>query len=134
MATEVKSNPEVSTTSLISGIVNDAQELFKEQLELFKAEMKQDLKKTKEGMGMASLGAGLGFVGLLILGFAAAHLLRWLMPAVDIWVWYAVVGAVFAAAGGALVYVVLTRVETAKPLSDTAAGLEENVEWKTNPK
>ena|SRR5437762_6345784 len=133
MATNVQSHPEVSTASLVGGIVNDAQELFKSQLELFKAELKEDLKKTKEGAALGAVGAGVGFVGLLILGFAVAHLLRWLVPTVDIWVWYALVGGLFAAVGGALVYVVLTRVEKAKPLSETAAGLEENVEWQTKP-
>jgi uncharacterized membrane protein YqjE len=133
MASNVQSHPEVSTASLVGGIVNDAQELFKSQLELFKAELKEDLKKTKEGATLATVGAGLGFVGLLILGLAVAHLLYWLTQAVDIWLWYAIVGGVFTGAGGALVYVVLTRVEKAKPLSETAAGLEENVEWQTKP-
>jgi len=131
MATNVQPPPDVSTTSLVAGIVNDAQELFKAQLELFKAEIKQDLHKTKEGASLATLGAGLGFVGLLILGFAVAHLLYWATQAVDLWLWYAIVGGVFAAAGGGLVYAVLTRIEKAKPLSETAAGLEENVEWQT---
>jgi len=131
MATNMQSPPDVSTTSLVAGIINDAQELFKAQLELFKAEIKQDLHKTKEGASLATLGAGLGFVGLLILGFAVAHYLYWATEAVGLWMWYAIVGAVFAAVGGGLVYAVLTRIEKAKPLSETAAGLEENVEWKT---
>ncbi len=82
---------------------------------------------------MAVLGSGLGFVGLLILGFAVAHLLYWLTQAVDIWLWYAVVGGLFTGGGGGLIYAVLTRVEKAKPLSETAAALGENVEWKTKP-
>jgi len=134
MATELKSNPEVSTTSLISGIVNDAQELFKEQLELFKAELKQDMTKAREGAAMLFVGAGLGFVGLIVLAFALAHLLWTQVPSVPLWGWYAIVGGGLAAVGASLVAVVLTRVEKAKPLSTTATSLEENVEWKTNQK
>jgi uncharacterized membrane protein YqjE len=134
MATDVKSNPEMSTTSLVAGIVNDAQELFKEQLELFKAELKQDMTKAREGAAMLFVGAGLSFVGLIVLAFALAHLLWMYIPAVPLWGWYAIAGGSLAAIGVSLVGVVLTRVEKAKPLSESATALEENVEWKTNPK
>jgi hypothetical protein len=131
MATDVKTPPDVSTTSLVAGIINDAQELFKAQLELFKAELKQDLVKTKEGAVMMTVGTGLSAVGLLILGFALAQLLWWATQVVDLWLWQAIVGGFFAAVGGGLLYAVMTRIEKAKPLSETAQGLEENVEWKT---
>jgi len=135
MAANVQQTPpEVSTTSLVSGIINDAQELFKAQLELFKAEIKQDLKRTKEGATLATVGGAIGFVGVIVLAFALAQLLWTYVPAVPLWGWYAIVGGVLAAVGGSLVYVVLTRVEEAHPLSETAAGIEENVEWKTNQK
>jgi hypothetical protein len=135
MATNAQQTPpEVSTTSLVSGIINDAQELFKAQLELFKAELKQDLQRTKEGATMATVGGGVGFVGVIVLALGLVHLLWTYVPAVPLWGWYLIVGGVFCAVGGSLVYVVLNRVEKAKPLSETTAGIEENVEWKTNQK
>jgi len=132
MTTKVDSSPEVSTTSLLSGIVNDAQELFKQQLELFKAELKQDMVKAREGAVTMSLGAGLGFVGLIVLAFALAHLLAWATN-MHLWAWYGIVGlAVFAVGGGLMTYVFF-RIKESKPLSITANALEENVEWKTTP-
>jgi len=133
MATQVQSNPEISTTSLVSGIINDAQELFKQQLELFKAELKQDMEKAREGSAVFVAGAGLGFVGLIVLVFALAHLLFWAFPALPLWGWYAITGGVVTAAGAAMVAGVYLRLKKAKPLSVTATALEENVEWKTKP-
>jgi hypothetical protein len=132
MTTKVESNPEVSTTSLVSGIVNDAQELFKHQLELFKAELKQDAEKAREGAALMSLGAGLGFVGLIVLAFAVAHLLAWATDTA-LWPWYALVGGGVFVVGLALMAYVYMRLREAKPLSVTAKALEENVEWKTTP-
>jgi len=133
MAINVQSNPEAgaSAASLLSGIVNDAQELFKQQLDLFKAELKQDLQRTREGSILAVAGTCLALIGTLLLGFAVAHLFHWAWPTVDIWVWYGVIGAAFAGGGAALLAVVLMRIEKAKPLSETTAGLEENLEWQT---
>ena len=45
--TQTGSEPTV--TSLLSGIVNDAQELIKQQLDLFKHELKDDVKRAKKG-------------------------------------------------------------------------------------
>jgi hypothetical protein len=131
MAINVQSNPEVSTTSLVSGIVNDAQDLFKHQLELFKAELKQDMEKAREGAVVMALGAGLCSVGVLVLTFALAHLLHWAFPALELWGWYAVVGGIVTAAGVALIAAILIRIKLSKPLSITTTALEENVEWKT---
>jgi protein-S-isoprenylcysteine O-methyltransferase Ste14 len=122
----------VSTTSLVSGIVNDAQALFNHQLELFKAELKQDMEKAREGAAVMALGAGLSFVGLLVLVFALAHLLAWATDT-SLWPWYAVVGGAVFAVGLALVGYVFARLKAAKPMSISATALEENVEWKTTP-
>jgi len=132
MTTKVDSSPEVSTTSLLSGIVNDAQDLFKHQLELFKAELKQDMEKAREGAVTMSIGAGLGFVGLIVLAFAAAHFLAWTTD-MSLWAWYGIVGGAIFAVGGAMVAYVFMRIKESKPMSITANALEENVEWKTTP-
>jgi len=134
MATQVQNNPEMSTSALVGGIINDAQELFKEQLELFKAELKQDMEKAREGSVVFVAGAGLAFVGLIVLAFALAHLLNWAAPALPLWGAFAIIGGVISAAGAALLAGVYIRLKKAKPLSVTATALEENVEWKTNPK
>ena len=95
------------------------------------AEIKQDMERTRAGVALTVTGTCLSLIGALLLGFAVAHLCHWSWPGAEIWVWYAVVGGLFAGVGAAVVGVVLTRIKKAKPLSETAAGIEETVEWKT---
>src|SRR5262249_36526553 len=103
MATQVQNNPEISTVSLVSGMINDAQELFKHQLELFKAELEQDMEKAREGSLVFVAGVGLASVGLIVLVLALAHLLFWAVPALPLWGWYAITGGVVIAAGSAMI-------------------------------
>jgi hypothetical protein len=135
MAVNLQSGPDVSMTSLVGGIVSDAQELMKQQLALFKAEIREDMRKTSEAS--ASLGVGLAatLLGSIVLCFAVAHLLHWAFPTVDIWVWYAVVGGVVTAVGVGLTLVALQKFRSFNPLPDqTAEALKENLEWKTKPR
>jgi len=135
MPTQVQSETDVSLTSLVSGIVGDAQELMKQQLALFQAEVKEDLRKTSEAA--ASLGAGLAvtLVGSIVFCFALVHLLIWAFPQAPAWVWYAVVSGVVTGVGLGLVRVAWVKFHSFNPLPDkTAQALKENLEWKTTPR
>jgi uncharacterized membrane protein YqjE len=135
MATQVQSGSDVSVTSLVSGIVSDAQELVKQQLALFKAEVKEDMRKTGEATASLVVGLTTTLVGTIILCFAVAHLLSWAWPSVHIWVWYAVVGGVVTAVGAGLAYSAYQKFRSFNPLPDeTAQALKENLEWKTKPR
>jgi len=48
MANDLHTGTEPSLTGLVTGIINDAQELLKQQVALFKQEVKDDIRKTKE--------------------------------------------------------------------------------------
>jgi len=64
MATDLRSDHEPSVTELVSGILNDAQTLFKQQFEMLKHEVKEDFRKTREASLMLGLGAGVGGVAV----------------------------------------------------------------------
>jgi len=135
MATQVQSDTDVSLTSLVSGIVSDAQDLMKQQLALFQAEVKEDMRKTSEAA--ASLGAGLAvtLVGSILLCFTLAYLLHWAFPQAPLWVWCAVVGGVVTGLGLGLIRVAWVKFHSFNPLPDkTAQALKENLEWKTTPR
>jgi hypothetical protein len=135
MATQVQSGSDISVTSLVSGIVGDAQELMKQQFALFKAEVKEDMRKTTEATTSLVIGLTATLVGSIVLSFAAAHLLSWAWPAVHIWVWYAVVGGVVTAVGAGLAFAAYQKFRSFNPLPDeTAQALKENLEWKTKPR
>jgi len=135
MATNVQSGSDVSVTSLVTGIVGDAQELMKQQMALFKAEVREDMRKTTEAATSMGAGVAATLVGGIVLCFALAHLLHWALPNVDLWVWYAVVGGVVTAVGVGLTCTAIQKFRSFNPLPDqTAEALKENLEWKTKPR
>lgn len=135
MATQVQSETDVSLTSLVSGIVNDAQELMKQQMALFQAEVKEDMRKTSEAAVSLAAGAVVALVGAIVLCFALVYLLNWAFPETPLWVWYAVVGGVVTGTGLGLVMVAWVKFRSFNPLPDkTAQALKENLEWKTTPR
>jgi hypothetical protein len=140
MATDLQSPPD-STTNLIGGIFNDAQELMKQQFTLLKLELNDDLKKVKTGAMWVGLGFGTLLIGAALLCLALAHFLSWQFdsyptpPSARLWVWYAVVGGPVTVLG--IGWMILSGVkfqEVSPPLQKTTEALEENLEWKTKPK
>jgi len=135
MATHVQSETDVSLTSLVSGIVSDAQELMKQQLALFQAEVKEDMRKTGEAASSLAIGGVVALLGSIVLCFALVHLLIWAFPQTPEWVWYAVVGGVVTGTGLGLVWLAWAKFRSFNPLPDkTAQALKENLEWKTTPR
>jgi len=134
MANDLHTGTEPSLTGLVAGIINDAQELVKQQLALFKQEVKDDVRKTKEAALSLSVGLGILVMGGILLGLMLVHLLndKLLLP---LWSCYGIVGLVFAACGGALFYTGKRQFESFNPLPDQSVeALKENVRWIMNPK
>jgi hypothetical protein len=137
----VQSPPEPSVTALVSGIIHDIQELLKQQVTLFRVEIRDDLRKAKQAV--VSLAAGL-LVTLLgaVLLFTALPLLLWWATGGDagpaslpLWACFAIAGGVLSALGGILLFAGVRRLEAANPLHDQSVeALKENVQWLTNPK
>jgi uncharacterized protein YacL len=117
---------------LVSGIVQDAQELIGQQLALFKQEMRQDLKKAREGVGLLALAAGTLLVGSVLLGLMLVHLLAWLAPSLPLWCCFAIVGGLLAGLGAFLALQGREKLGQVLP-EQSAKALEENLEWKTKP-
>jgi len=65
MATNVHTD-DTSMTSLVRGIIDDAQELIKQQFALFKAEVREDSRKTQEATTILGTGALLSLAGFLL--------------------------------------------------------------------
>jgi len=132
MATNLQTDPGPGVGELVSGIVRDAQELISQQLALFKQEVRQDLKKAREGAGLLTLAAGAMLVGSILLGLMLVHLLHWLAPSLPEWACYGIVGGALAALGAVLALQGREKLGQALP-EKSAKALEENLEWKTKP-
>ena len=134
MADDIHTAGEPSVTSLVRGIVTDAQELFRQQIALFKAEFKEDMRKTREAALSLVAGAGITFFGVLLLLFAVVHLISWASGLPE-WGSFAIVGGVVLAVGLGMIYAGKKRFESFSPLPDQSAqALRENVQWITNRK
>jgi uncharacterized membrane protein YqjE len=123
-----------SVAPLVAGIIDDLQELIKQNLTLFKVEVRADLRKTKEAASALGVGAGLAVVGGLHLSLMLVFLLWWVFdPNLPLWACFGIVGGVFAGVGFALLLRGKKKLDSFNPLPDESAGaLKENVQWIKN--
>src|SRR5262245_56976105 len=131
MATDLQTPENAGLTGLVTGIANDAQNLLKQQLALFRSELKQDFRQTREMASSFVVGGVLALVaaGLLttMLVFLVQYLTNWHLAGC-----YALVGGIVAAIAGFFIWRAIETLERFKPLDQTAEAIQENLEWKTN--
>jgi len=124
--------PTPSTVAgLVSGIVNDAQTLLRQQAEMLKAEVREDFQRSKRAAEFGSMGIVFTTVGVLGLITALAYLLHEQYQ-FAMWASWGIVGALFTVAGVALGWFSYVLLERFNPLPDkTFNALKENLTWQT---
>jgi hypothetical protein len=134
MANDLQSPPDQQNLSaLLSGIIGDAQELIRQQLTLFRTEVREDFRKTREAAWPMAIGLWLGLVGSILL--AATLALALVAAGLPEWAGFAIVGGALFLGGAGLVYAGKKKLDSFNPLPDKSAeALKENVEWLTKPK
>jgi len=123
-----------SLTELVSGIVSDAQRLFHQQIEMVKAEFKEDLRKTKQTALAFAAGGVLIALGVVLLAVALVYgLYAAAAPHLPLWACWAIVGGLIVALGGVALFVGSRILATYNPLPDKSLNaLQENVSWIAN--
>jgi hypothetical protein len=123
--------PGIST--LVSGIIHDAQELVRQQLTLFQVEIKNDTRRTIGAIIPILVGMLVGLLALIVLAIMAAHLLHWAWPEqLPLWGAFGIVGGVLAVAAAGLVCWGAAQFKKFSPLPDQSVeGLKENIQWQT---
>jgi len=120
MIDQLRNGPEAATAGpesnaslarLVSGIVKDVQDLTRQQLALFKQEVADDFRKTREVAVSWALALGGVIIGVLMLAVAFAELLAWGTP-VPRWGCYGIVAVVAALLGAALFYAGKKRLDS----------------------
>ena len=133
MASDLHTEDGVSVTSLLRGIVSDAQDLIQQQLSLFRAEIKDDFRRTVGILIAIGSGVSLVAIGGTLLCFMLVHLLASFAPALPLWGCFGIVGACVALVGGLIAYVAFAKFKTFNPLPDESVqALKENVQWIQN--
>lgn len=132
MATDVNAPPNNSTTSVVSDIVSDLQQLLSQQLTMFQAEIRADLGKFQQAAIPVACGLVTMLVGAVVLSVALAYFLNWKWPELPLWGAFAIVGGLVTAIGVMLYSVGRKQLETVNPLPEKSAqALKENLQWLT---
>ncbi len=121
-----------SLTELFSGIISDAQLLFKQQVELVRAEFIEDIRRTRQVAQCYGLGILLLTVGLVMMLIAGVHLVETL-TGWPMWASWACAGAVSLVLGGICFAVGSRILKSFNLLPDKSFNaLQENVTCLTN--
>lgn len=124
--------PNGSVTNLVSGILDDAQKLVRQQIDMLKSEVREDFRRSKRAAEFGSLGVVLLTVGFLGLVMALAYFLHEYYQ-FSLWASWSITGGLFLVVGGALAATSYILLERFNPLPDkTFNALQENLSWKTS--
>ena len=122
---------ETSIGELIGNISNDLSQLFRQEVELAKVELKQEAAKAGKAAGMLG-GAGFaGYLAVVLLSFAAVFALANVMDAG----WAALIVAVVWGVIGAVLYLTgRNKLKTVDPMPRrTVDTIKEDAQWLKNP-
>jgi putative superfamily III holin-X len=130
-----QTDPDVSMTHLVSGILADAQKLIEQQLNLLRHEVKDELHKTMTAAMILMSGSVIVLVGGILLCFMLVELLAWTAPGIPIWGCYGIVGGSIMAFGGVLLFIAIQKLKSINPLlGESIQAFKETLQWKTNAK
>jgi len=122
---------ETSIGELIGDISNDLSQLFRQEVELAKAELKQQATKAGKAGGMLGGAAFAGYLAVVLLSFAVVFGLANVMDAG----WAAlIVAVVWAVIGAALYATGRQKLKTVDPVPRrTVDTIKEDARWLKNP-
>lgn len=131
------SDPDVHTqpsiSKLMGGIINDVQSLVRQQMTMFRMEIKEDLQKVSAASTQIAVALGIGLTGAVALMFTAVYGLAAIYPSLPMWACFGIVGVAVLAAGGILLQMALKRLKSVRSLSDQSVrAMKENVQWLTS--
>jgi hypothetical protein len=129
-------NQEGSVTQLVSGIVDDAQELLRQQISLLKHEVRRDIQEAKQLSISFVAGVSVAAMAGILWCFTLVYLVNWLWPVIPMWGSFAIIGAICTVIAAACFYLAKEKLEEiTTPLSEEAQqAIKENVQWTTKPK
>jgi uncharacterized membrane protein YqjE len=122
---------ETSVGELIGNISNDLSQLFRQEVELAKVEVKQEASKAGKAAGMLGGAAFAGYLVVVLLSFALVAALSNVMD----WGWAALIVAVIWAIIAAVLYSIgRKRLKTVDPVPHrTVETIKEDAQWLKNP-
>jgi hypothetical protein len=131
---ETTEHTDPSMTALVSGILNDSQELIKQQIALMKSEIRADLVRARDGATYLAAGVGTLVLGGIVLCFMVVHLLNWALET-PTWAGFGMVGGGLVVLGFVFYGLGLAKFSTLNPVpEESVRAVKENVQWLKNQK
>ena len=122
---------QTSIPGLIKGLLDDARDLIREELQLARAEIREEISALQTATIAFAVAAVVGLLGAMLLsvalGGALAYFLRW-----PPWAGYGVVAVVFLAAGWGLCLFARGRLRAIRAIPNTTETIKENLAWMQN--
>ena len=117
--------------ALIRGLLDDARDLIREELQLARAEIREEISQVQSAAIAFAIAAAVGLMGAMLLsvaiGGAIAYFLRW-----PPWAGYGVTAILFLAAGWGLCLYGRGRVKAVRAMPETTETMKENLAWMQN--
>jgi len=122
---------EESLGDLVSELTGDLSKLMRQELELAKAELRQEASKAGKATGMLAAAGFAGYLTTVLLSFALVFALGAVMPLG----WAALIVAVLWGIAGAVLYSSgRAKLRTVNPKPErTVETLKEDAEWAKHP-
>jgi hypothetical protein len=121
---------ELNSAELVGAILRDGETLLRQQADLLRSEVKQELARAGRAGAQIAAGGGLVAAAGLLSGFMLAHLLRRL-TGLPLWTCYGGTGAILGAGGAALLRAGRDQLADIHllPPPQTAQALKDNLQW-----
>lgn len=120
-----------SIPALIKGLLDDARDLIREELQLARAEIREEITALQTVTIAFAVAAVVGLLGGMLLaialGGALAYFLRW--PS---WAGYGVMALLFLAGGYGLCLYARARLRVIRAIPNTTDTIKENIAWMQN--
>ena len=133
-ATFVNGEPQ-NVTRLVGGILDDATKLISQHIAMFRAEVRQDFKRSMNAAKYLGVGTYFAAIGLLFLLVSLVPLLNTLVPTFPLWACWAIVGGALIVVGIAVFAIGQIVLGSISPMpNQTLAAIQEDVTWITKPR
>jgi Putative Actinobacterial Holin-X, holin superfamily III len=121
-----RTDNEPTLGALVASASRDLSALVRSEIDLAKAEIKDDVSHAVKGGGMFGAAAFLGLLATILLSFALAYALFAL--GLSRWLSFLVVGILYLAVAGVLAFLGLKQVKQVKPPQEAIQSTKETVE------
>jgi putative superfamily III holin-X len=120
-----------SIPGLIKGLLDDARDLIREELQLARAEIREEITALQTVTIAFAVAAVVGLLGAMLfsvaLGGALAYFLGW-----PPWAGYGIMALLFLAGGWGLCLFARGRLRAIRAIPNTTATIKENLTWMQN--